>query len=74
MSNFPRLHKREQIVREAELKLRQAMLDIWKESDLTDAEMLRIVAACFGDHVAGHAKYDIRMERHGNTDTPGGWE
>lgn len=74
MSNFPKLHKREQIVRDAEQKLRTALLDIWKEHDLTEGEMLRVVASVFGDHVASHAKYEIRIERHGNIDTPGGWE
>jgi len=69
-----RLHKRERIVNDAEEKLRKAMIDIWTEYDLTEAEMLRIVAACFGDHVASHARYEIRMERHGNTNTPGGLE
>jgi hypothetical protein len=73
MSDFPTIHPRERIVNEAEIDLAHALLGVWEKHDLTDAEMLRVVAAVFGRHVASNAKYRIREERHGDTDKPGGW-
>jgi hypothetical protein len=59
---FPTIHPREFIVDQTE----RAVLEATK--DLTPAEVLRI----FADRVARIAKYAIRQERHGDTDTPGG--
>lgn len=69
-----RLHPREQPVTEARIDLMQRYLDWQRAHDLTDAEHLSVVAGVFGDSIGNIAKYQIRQERHGDTDTPGGWE
>ncbi len=63
-------HKRDKIVRDAEQMVRQALFDHTK--NLTEGEYLRVVCAVFGDAVSTTAKYIIRHERHGDSDTPGG--
>ncbi len=69
-----KIHPREPRVRQAENELRTALADIVKKYDLTDGEALAIVNAALSGWVGGVAKYAIREERHGNTDTPGGLE
>jgi hypothetical protein len=68
------MHPREKLVREAESKLRGHVLDILDDSGLTEGESLRVLAAVFGGYLASVAKYAIRVERHGDTETPGGWD
>jgi hypothetical protein len=70
---LPRIHEREKPVREAECELRQAILDVEKKHDLTEAELLRVVNGVCSETIGSIAKYHIRFERHGDTDTPGGW-
>lgn len=69
-----KIHRREIRCRAAESDLRNAIGELSDKHDLTGAEMLRIVNAVLSDYIASIAKYDIRQERHGNTDTPGGLE
>lgn len=68
-----RRHPREKRCVEAEVALSSAILDITQKYDLTEAESLRVVNAACSSWVGNLAKYSIREERHGNTDTPGGW-
>lgn len=72
MSDYPRIHPREFVVREAENKLRGQLLDAVKEFELTEGEQLRVISEVYSNWIASMAKYIIRDERHGNTDTPGG--
>ncbi len=51
--------------------LASALVDIVKKYDLTEAEALRLVVSEFSAWIGLVAKYAIREERHGNTDTPG---
>jgi len=74
MSDLPKMHSREVIVRTAQRDLDSAFLDIWKKHDLTEGEMIKIVSNFSNSHIAGAAKYMIREERHGNSETPGGFE
>ena len=71
---YAKIHKRERLVIQAECDLARALTDVWEKYDLTSAEMLRVAASVLGGHVSSHAKYEIREERHGNIDTPGGLE
>jgi hypothetical protein len=67
-----RRHPREQRCVEAEVALSSAILDITQKHALTEAEALRVVNAACSSWIGNSAKYAIREERHGNTDTPGG--
>jgi hypothetical protein len=72
---MPRLHERESIVREASIDLAEALIEWRKQHDgLTDAERMSVLLGELSSSVAGTLKYQIRYERHGNYDTPGGWE
>lgn len=71
MSNFPKVHPRERITKEAAQKLRLAIAEVTRE--LTTWETTQVVALVFGEELSGIAKYQIRYERHGNYDTPGGF-
>lgn len=70
-----RIHEREVRVEKASADLRRAVLDAVAElpGDLTDGEYVRIINGISYELIAGWAKYKIREERHGDTDTPGGW-
>jgi len=67
------MHKRERVVTEARIGLSQAILD-WaeKHDGLTDGEYVSVLSGVLSDQLGSWAKYKIRAERHGNTDTPGG--
>ena len=68
-----RIHPRSSIVREAELRISQAIQEAVK--DLTDAETLQAVNGVCSSFIAGMAKYAIRAERHPeNPDNPGDLE
>lgn len=69
----PRQHPREVVIREARLELEGFLLDWSKRHQLTNAEWLATIADVLGRQVANTAKYMIRLERHGDYDTPGGW-
>lgn len=70
------MHEREELVSKARLGLMTALLD-WQRSpeveQLTAAELLAIVVEQTQSTLGTILKYQIREERHGNTDTPGGW-
>jgi len=68
---MPRIHPREQLVKDAEMKIKTAIVEACK--GLTTAESLQVVNHACHEEIGGILKYEIRMERHGNTNTPGGW-
>lgn len=70
-----KIHERERVVREADAALRQAVLD-WsaKHDQLTVNETLQVLNRVSSDQVAAILKYEIREERHGDQDRPGGLE
>lgn len=72
---MPRLHPREALVSSAENDLRIALF-AWADQhpDLTSAEYLKIVLGISNETVQSLLKAEIRLERHGNADTPGGLE
>jgi hypothetical protein len=69
-----KIHPREQRVREAQNDVSTYLSLVKRENELTEAEMLRVVNNVCHEWVGGVAKYWIREERHGNSDTPGGLE
>lgn len=72
---MPRLHPREAIVSSAENDLRGVLFE-WadRHPDLTSAEYLKVVLGISNETVQLLLKTEIRLERHGNADTPGGLE
>jgi hypothetical protein len=71
---MPHLHPRELECNKARHDITKAILDAVEKYGLTTAEQLRIVNAVSFEWIGGIAKYAIREERHGNTETPGGLE
>jgi len=73
---MPRLHKREKPVKEAELALRERLLNWEKDwiEKLTTAEYLSVLVRVLSETLQSILKYAIRQERHGNTNKPGGLE
>lgn len=72
---LPRIHPREQLVNEAEQKLRSAVVDAMKGEpfdSLTGAEYIAVINRVFSGQLASYTKFAIRQERHGDTDKPGG--
>lgn len=67
--SLPQIHPREKLVAQAGNKISQAIDDIDEEFGLTTVELLQILIG----YQATTLKYALRMERHGNTDTPAGW-
>lgn len=68
-----KIHPREEIVTDAEMKLRDAVHAA--RVGLTEGEYLRVISTVFGDTVSRIAKYMIRDERHpDDPDKPGGLE
>lgn len=69
------MHPRRVVVRQAKSALSSALLD-WEESDavkdLTPLEVLSVLQDVLGGQLSSLLKYEIRHERHGNYDTPGG--
>lgn len=70
-----RLHPREQMMTEAEIDLRKAISE-WssRHAELTSAEYLKLLLGVTHDQAQSLLKIEIRIERHGNTDTPGSLE
>lgn len=70
-----RLHQREVVVTEAEIELRQVISE-WskKHSELTSAEWLKVMLGVCSDQMQSLLKIEIRLERHGDADKPGGAE
>lgn len=67
-----RIHHREALVKEAGRKIREAVLEA--TTGLTIAESIQVITHALSSEVLGIVKYEIRQERHGNTETPGGLE
>lgn len=73
--DLPRIHHREKLVREAESRLRGAIVDAGiHKLDLSEAEYLQVVSTVLHEQLSTTLKYAIRRERHGDTDKPGGLE
>lgn len=72
-----RLHPREKLVRDAEVKLLELVCN-WLDSDeanaLTEWEGARVLNQVFGLQIASLVKFAISHERHGDTDKAGGIE
>ena len=68
-----KIHSREMLVRAAEQKLKSRLLE-WAENyrSLTLFETLQVLNSGFSGFVGGILKYEIRFERHGDRDKPGG--
>jgi hypothetical protein len=69
---LPRIHPRENLVRQAERDLDEAFDEVCKKHGLTYGEKLRIACGVFARYVGDVAKYMIRDERHGDAARPGG--
>ena len=67
-----RIHKREFTVRQAELEITEAVHKITDKHKLTTWEMLRVVNVALSGVIGSIVRYEIRNERHGNYDKPGG--
>lgn len=74
---LPQIHPREFIVREAQYGLDKLVNDFLAERDngekaLTPAEMIHVLNEVFSGQIRTFMRYEIRQERHGRTDVPGG--
>ncbi len=71
-----RIHEREQLTQKAGFLLTDHLIE-WMETpearELTSAEYTMVLIDKLSQHIQGHLKYEIRYERHGNRDTPGGF-
>ena len=67
-----RVHKREKIVTQARIDLMEAVIQWAGKHELTDCEFVSVINSVLSDQLGSWAKYKIREERHGNTNTPGG--
>lgn len=67
-----KLHPRELATIKAESAVTRAIYGTLAKHDLTDGEALRVIVAAFGSVLGGMAKAEIRQERHGRKDKPGG--
>jgi len=65
------IHEREKPCRDAASEIRDVLHKATE--DLTLWETISVVTSVFQEFLGGIAKYEIRHERHGNYDTPGGW-
>lgn len=68
-----KIHERERLVEIAELDLRGAWLEIMKKNGLTEGETLQVLTKFMSSQIGHMSRNMIRMERHGNLETPGGW-
>lgn len=69
-----KIHEREKTVRQAKRVLSEKLLEWMQEyaEKLTFAEELRVVGGELGDYISRMAKYQIRRDRHGDDNKPGG--
>jgi len=70
---MPKMHPREMSTKKAECDLVDAIQKVMEEHELTDGEALRVVNKAFSQWLGHFAAITIREERHGNSETPGGW-
>lgn len=69
------MHPRVRLVSQASIDLRKFLLE-WAEgsaSVLTDTETLTVLMSILAGEVETILKHQIRFERHGNYDSPGGF-
>lgn len=69
---LPRQHPREQTVETARRELLNAISEIATKHALTAGERLRILVEAQSEKLGLLARSMIRIERHGDTKTPGG--
>jgi hypothetical protein len=70
-----RLHSREEIVTKASLDLQVALTEWTKNHpELTSAEFLKVLLGTCHDRAKSLLKIEIRYERHGDANKPGGAE
>lgn len=67
---MPNLHPREKVTMKAEVEINAALIAVTEKYDLTDGEVISYISG----FLANRAKYMIRLERHGDINTPGGLE
>lgn len=67
-----KVHPREAIVEGARRRIELAVAEVFQQAKLTTAEQIRVITAVMAGELQGIAKYAIRQERHGDSDTPGG--
>ncbi len=65
-------HPRDITCRNAASAMRTHMLGVRKLYDLTDVEYLQMVGSACASSIAYYAQFELRIERHGNPDTPSG--
>jgi hypothetical protein len=69
-----RVHEREQIVTGARRSLHEKCAEWMREGEgLTNAEFISVVTGVFSDVILDHTRLMIRLDRHGDVDTPGAW-
>lgn len=64
-------HPRTIICRQAENEAREALHQVRITYDLTQIEWLRLINTLTSDAISSYCKWELRIERHGNADTPG---
>lgn len=68
-----RLHAREQdVVMPAAADLTKRLLDWTHSHSLTATESLVVVSSALSSYINSLLKYQLRLERHGDADTPSG--
>lgn len=67
-----KIHKRRQITNSAKHQIIRQIEQAENEYNLTDTELLIIIRDIEQTYVDNHFKNQLRLERHGNTDTPSG--
>jgi hypothetical protein len=73
---LPLIHPREAIVETAKRKLESAVLDVVASEEfkaLTEAEYTKVINLVLSDRIASLMRHLIRIERHGDSEKPGGW-
>ena len=67
-----KLHERKQITNSAKHQILHQIEYAEVEYNLTDTELLMIIRDIEQMYVDNYFKYQLRLERHGNMDTPAG--
>lgn len=73
---LPVIHPREAIVEKAKRKLESAVFDVVSSDEfkeLTSAEYTKVINVVLYGQIASLMRHLIRIERHGNSEEPGGW-
>lgn len=67
-----RIHPRQKLLKEAESIIAAAILNVVVNGKLTGAEYVQVLTKVFSESILDHTKYEIREERHGDKEKPGG--